>query len=909
MASGGDPGGLPHQDLPRLEQCEYTAESRGPQSVTGRSISHYELIEKVGEGGMGIVYKARDTQLDRLVAIKVLPADKVANADRKLRFVQEAKAASALNHPNIVIIHEIGSEDGADFIVMELIAGRTLDRLIPRGGLKTAEVLKYAIPVADALARAHAAGIVHRDLKPGNIMIGDDGQVKLLDFGLAKLSGLHDASDAELTRRESPETEEGRILGTVCYMSPEQAEARRVDARSDIFSFGSVLYEMATGKRAFMGNSKISTLASILQGDPRPAAELHAGVPRELEKIIQRCLRKDPVWRFQSAADLKISLCDVQREMESGVAETAPHAPPQGRTRLWVAALALGLAVGAAIAWWLASGREGRTAAYGPIKPLTTYSGLEYEPALSPDGKQVAFSWNGETKDNLHIYVRLVEGGAALRLTADPAPDHAPAWSPDGSRLAFARDNAIYLIPSLGGVERKLVQFPRGRVSISPLSWSPDGRFVAFSGTQDSSAPSIWIVSTESAELHRSSTPPKGYLSDISPAFSPDGRTLAFVRARDTYSRAVILLDINRDGTTQGGLREATSYERTLQDLAWQADGRSLILTVGQSMEHYGLWRLTLAGALQPLGVESDDVRWPSVSRSGNRLAYEKRRTDLNIYRMDGPGPDGGPQPYDQCHVAMVADSTAIDREPMFSPDGRRFVFNSNRSGFNEIHVAGFGGANQVALTAMGPTAMGSPRWSPDGQTVVFDRYQDGHSMIYAVSADGGKPRRMTNDPASDIRPSFSRDGNWIYFSSNRTGRHEIWKIPSAGGPAQQVTRNSGNEPFESSDGKLLYYTSTQGLWSVPVGGGDATLVLPEASFPLYAVAGRSIYYGILDPPSIWVLRTDTGRKFEYVRFPKNAILFAGGGTAFTVSGDERTILYSQTDRQESDLMLVENFK
>lgn len=346
-----------------------------------------------------------------------------------------------------------------------------------------------------------------------------------------------------------------------------------------------------------------------------------------------------------------------------------------------------------------------------------------------------------------------------------------------------------------------------------------------------------------------------------------------------------------------------------LEDLTWQADGRGLVLTAKQGLEHYGLWRLTLAGALEPVSIDSETVRWPSVSRTGNRLAYEKRRMDLNIYRMDGPGPRGGPRFYDQCHVAKVVDSTAIDREPMLSPDGRRFLFNSDRSGSIEIHLADVGGANQVALTALGPTAMGSPRWSPDGQTVVFDRYENGHSMIYAVNAEGGKPRRMTNDAFSDIRPSFSRDGKWIYFSSNRTGRNEIWKIPSGGGEAQQLTRNFGSEPFESTDGKQLYYTNNQGLWSVPVEGGDPKLVLPEASFPLYAVARNSIYYGIRNPQSIWIWRTDTGRKFEYVRFPKESELFGGGGTAFTVSADESTILYSQTDRQESDLMLVESFK
>jgi Tol biopolymer transport system component len=670
-----------------------------------------------------------------------------------------------------------------------------------------------------------------------------------------------------------------------------------------------VLYEMATGKRAFMGNSKISTLAAILQGDPRPATEIHSGMPRELEKIIQHCLRKDPAWRYQSAADLKISLCDLQREMESGVSEAAGLAPPQDRARLWAAALALGLTLGASSAWWFDSRGARHTPVYGPIKPLTTYSGLEYQPALSPDGNQVAFSWDGDNKKNFNIYVRLVAGGAAVRLTTDPAPDHAPAWSPDGSRLAFLRNNAIYLIPALGGVERRLVQFPGGRLYVSPLSWSPDGRFLAFSGTEDTTAESVWIVSTESGEYHRASTPPNGYYYDISPAFSPDGRTIAFIRARDTYSRAVILQHMNRDGTTQGSHREVTGYDGTFEELTWQADGRSLILIIRLGLERYGLWRLPLGGVLQPLGIDSDAVRWPSVSRTGNRLAYEKRRTDLNIYRIDGPGPDGGPRAYDHCHPTVVIDSTAIDREPMLSPDGRRLVFNSDRSGFNEIHIADAGGANQVALTALGPTSMGSPRWSPDGQTVVFDRYEDGHSMIYAVNADGGKPRRVTNDASSDIRPSFSRDGRWIYFSSNRTGRDEIWKIPSGGGAAQQVTRNAGNEPFESTDGQLLYYTNSQGLWSLPSGRGDPRLVLPEASFPLYAVAGHSIYYGVRNPPSIWVWRIGgAGRKFEYVRFPKEAV-FPGGGTALTVSADERTILYTQTDRQESDLMLVENFK
>jgi eukaryotic-like serine/threonine-protein kinase len=884
--------------------------------MIGRTIAHYQIIEKLGEGGMGVVYKARDTQLDRLVAIKVLQADKISSPDRKLRFVQEAKAASALNHPNIVTIYDIGTEDGADYIVMEFVEGRTLDHLIPRGGLKLAKLLKYAIPMADGMARAHAAGIVHRDLKPGNIMIaepedGQPGGVKLLDFGLAKLSDLHDTSDSELTR-PAPETEEGSILGTVSYMSPEQAEARKVDARADIFSFGAVLYEMATGQRAFLGRSKIATLAAILQGGPKPLAEIRPELPREFCRIVERCLRKDPAWRYQSAADLKISLSDLLREIESGVpAAAAPAAPPRRAWR-WIAALLIGLAAGAAGTWWWAGRSRVETAAWGPVKPLTSYAGLEYEPALSPDGKQIAFAWDGDHHDNFDIYVRLVGGDPSLRLTTDPAPDHSPAWSPDGSRLAFLRGNAVYLISALGGVERQLVQFQGGRIYVntterSSLAWSPDGRFLAFSGSRDDGPAAIWIASSESGEAQRASTAPRGYFSDSSPAFSPDGRTLAFIRARDTYSRAVVLQEMNPDGTAHGRARETTNYDRPIQELAWQPDGRGLILSIREGGEHSGLFRLNLSGGLQPLGIDNGMLRWPSLSRWGHRLAYEKRHMDTNIYHLDGPGPDGGPRPYDQCHVGLVVDSTALDREPMLSPDGLHMVFNSDRWGTYEIHSANADGSNQAALTQMGLTALGSPRWSPDGQTVVFDRYENGHSSIYTIPAGGGQPSRVTSGEFRDIRPSFSHDGKWIYFGSNRGGRLEIWKVPVAGGEPQQVTQNEGSEPFEAPDGALLYYTNDHGLWSIPVAGGDPKLVLPDAGRYRYALAGSSIYY-FPNAQSLLVMRTGTGVKFEYVRFPTEVEDF-GAGTLFTVSADERTILFAQTDRQESDLKLVENFK
>jgi serine/threonine protein kinase/tetratricopeptide (TPR) repeat protein len=320
--------------------------------MIGRTISHYEVIEKLGEGGMGVVYKARDSHLKRFVALKVLPPEKVADPERKHRFVQEARSASALNHPNIVTVYDIDQSDGIDFIAMEYVEGKTLDELIGRKGLKLSEALKYAVQIADALAKAHAAGIVHRDLKPGNVMVTAEGRVKVLDFGLAKLTEAAPESQDSTTQLEHPATESGMIVGTVAYMSPEQAEGKKVDARSDIFSFGSLLYEMLTGRRPFRRDSPALTLAAILHLEPPP---LPSGIPSELERIIARCLRKDPARRFQTMADLKVTLEELKEDSDSGKLAGVP-APARPRNHRFLrptlaAAAVLVLAAGSVFLW------------------------------------------------------------------------------------------------------------------------------------------------------------------------------------------------------------------------------------------------------------------------------------------------------------------------------------------------------------------------------------------------------------------------------------------------------------------------------------------------------------------------------------------------------------------------------
>lgn len=491
---------------------------------------------------MGVVWKARDTRLERFVALKLLPPSKTSDPARRQRFVQEARAVSALNHPRIVTIYDIDRENDSDFIAMEFVPGRTLDQLIPAKGLRVSEALKYAIQIADALAAAHAAGIVHRDLKPANVMVTEKGDVKVLDFGLAKLleenAGISEEERTRTIAAGQLKTEDGTILGTADYMSPEQAEGKKVDARSDIFSFGSLLYEMLTGRRAFQGDSKMATLAAILNRDPEPLEKLNPALPRELVRVVQRCLRKDPDRRARSMADLKLSLEEIREDSDSGLStmqsgESQAASKKRNRWPLLTAALVLLLAMGGA-AFWLRRGMAKTTETALKAVPLTSFPGYESRPTFSPDGGQVAFSWSGDKGDNYDIYVQLIGSGRPLRLTTDPAVDISPSWSPDGRSIAFLRiDSAgsptVMLVPALGGAERELGQLGSGFSTLgiglkSTIGgWSPDGRWLLVS-TRDA-AKGLFLLSVETGEMRRLTSVP-ALLADVDGSFAPMGRPL-----------------------------------------------------------------------------------------------------------------------------------------------------------------------------------------------------------------------------------------------------------------------------------------------------------------------------------------------------------------------------------------------
>jgi serine/threonine protein kinase/dipeptidyl aminopeptidase/acylaminoacyl peptidase len=882
-----------------------------------RAVSHYDILEKLGEGGMGIVWKARDTRLDRLVAIKFLPPEKIADPDRKRRFMQEARAASALNHPHIIAVHDIDQADGADFIVMEYVSGKTLEQLIPSKGMKTGDAVRYAIQIADALAAAHNAGIVHRDLKPANVMVSDAGRVKVLDFGLAKLQDGTSAGDDENTRTlaQAVKTEEGVIAGSACYMSPEQAEGRKVDARSDIFSFGSVLYEMLSGRRAFRGDSRVATLAAVLRAEPEPLEKLADSAPRELVRLVQRCLRKDPEDRAQSMADLRNALKEIKQESESGLVAGAPAngGPRQGKWRWIAAGFGVVAVAGGGAYYLLAPGRSAPPAALQATM-LTSYPGVESQPSFSPDGSQVAFVWSGAKQDNYDIYVKLLGPGRPLRLTTDPGADYGPAWSPDGRWIAFRRARSLFVIPPIGGTEREVAQglpFPAPASTgfllanglLPGVSWSPDGRWLVAGMYARANGPlGLYLVSVETGERRRLTTPPEFGPGDLSGEISPDGRTLAFTRILNNGDTAltdssVYTLALGNDYSPRGEPRRIVPGGSLVSGLAWTADSKEIVFSWYKRGAFPSLWSVGASGTQPPVKLAvGDDGVSPAISRQGRLLAYERAvGANFNIWRIDVGDPAQPSTP--------LIDSTRPDVSPKYSPDGSKIAFMSERSGIAAIWVCDADGENAVQLTDSGQS--GSPQWSPDGQRIVFDRVTDGKWQVFTMSARGGPLQQLTWGASGHSRPSWSHDGKWIYAA----GGGGIQKIPAGGGQPVQLVSDGGTNPEESVDGKTIYYENQGRIWQVRADGSGGPVAIKDASTSVFAgglglaVVRDGIYYATT-AHELRFFSFARGHSREIFKLEKPVNL------GVSVSPDQKWLLFSQEDAEATgDLMLVDPFR
>jgi serine/threonine protein kinase len=799
----------------------------------GTHLGPYEIIAPLGAGGMGEVYRARDTRLDRTVAIKILSSHLSGDATLRQRFDREAKAISSLNHPHICVLHDVGHQGDTDFLVMEYLEGETLAARLEKGPLPLEQVLRYAAEIADALDRAHRQGVVHRDLKPGNIMLTKSG-AKLLDFGLAKatLPLSEGATLAAAATRTTPVTQQGTIVGTFQYMSPEQVEGNQLDGRSDIFSFGAVLYEMLTGKRAFEGKSQLSVASAILEKEPPPLSSVMPLTPPALDRVVRTCLAKTPDERFQSAHDLKLQLEWIR---EAGSQAGAPALTPTGRSgRPAIATLLLGagcvllLAALAALYFFHRAPSQAGLMRLTIAVPEKTLMG--YSLAISPNGKSVVFEASSEGKDSL--WIRPLDSLKAHALNGTEGGT-LPFWSPDSAAIGFFTEGKLKKIEVASGAVQVLCSASDARggtwnqggtILFSPDSVSPLFQVSAGGG---SATPLTKIDSS------------LGEISHRWPVFLPDGRHfLFFTRTTGKESEPVYVGSLDSPERTR--LLESSS------GVAYAPPGFLLFLR-GRTLftQPFDAGKLRLAGEPMPLaeGVEPVGNIGPSsyapFSVSGNGILIYRTTSNQSMQmawfdrhgkslgNLGGPGqydelalsPDGKRIAFENTDIWLLELSSGAltrftfgavsDASAVWSPDGSRIVYSSNRNGIYDLYWRPSSGAANEELLLKSDFLKTPDDWSRDGKYLIYEEVNpktDKDLWILPMSGDR-KPRPFLVTPAQEGHAAISPDGRWIAYASNETGRFEIYvqSFPTPGGK-WQISTEGGDQPQWRRDGKELFF-------------------------------------------------------------------------------------------------------
>ena len=829
--------------------------------TAGTKLGPYEIQSPLGAGGMGEVYRARDTRLDRVVAVKVLASHLSSSPELKQRMEREARAISSLNHPHICQLYDIGSHNGTDFLVMEFLEGETLAEKLRNGALPLAEVFRIGIDIAEALAVAHRSGIVHRDLKPGNIMLTAGG-AKLMDFGLAKPLGVQSAASGSGTAPPSftavatlsgpsplsPLTTAGSIVGTIQYMAPEQIEGKEADARSDIFAFGAVLYEMIAGKRPFSGKSQISMASSILESDPAPISGIKPNTPAAFEHVVTTCLQKNPEERYQSAQDIKLELQWIAADRPAPAVATSSELAKKKERIGWIAALVATIVLTAATVMLFyhpaQTARSIRAVIDPPEKRTFNLTGDSAgPPVLSPDGLSVAFATTG-ADGRTSLWVRPTNTVGAREL---PATDGAtfPFWSPDNRSLGFFADGKLKTIDLEGGSTQIVCDVPLGRGG----AWGPSGE-ILFSPAP--TAPLMRVSASGGTPVPITKLETTLHTSHRWPVFLPDGKHFLYIALHHDASKSGnnTLYYASLDG------RENRPLFRS-QTNAVYASGFLLFGRGDQLMaQPFNPSSGTLSGEAQNVakGVMNDASTWhmdASASNDGLLVFGSGASGDLELVWMDRSG-----------KISTIADKLPDLQSAVLSPQGDRVALQMN-AGQTDIWVFDLTRGVRTRLT-FGPVGNVSPLWSPDGKWIAYSSAQNGHFAICRKPADGSGAEEtlftVTDQPGlhdwsrdgkyllyslpvpggpfrqifalpldGERKPSLvveggtfgklSPDGRWLSYYSAESGMPQVYVVPFGGGQGKwQVSANGGTLPRWSSDGKELYYMdATYNLFAVPV--------------------------------------------------------------------------------------------
>lgn len=775
--------------------------------MIGQKISHYRILERLGGGGMGEVFKAEDQRLERPVAVKFLPPELRRDPVAKERFVQEAKAASALDHQNICTIHDIGeTEDGRLFLAMAFYEGETLRKRLDAGPLPIDEALGIAEQVAEGLAEAHERGIVHRDVKPANLMLPRDGVVKIVDFGLARLAG-----GPGLTRT-------GMSVGTPAYMSPEQARSETVDHRTDLWSLGIVLYEMLTGRRPFQGSSEGEILHSVLYADPDSLSTHRSGAAPTIQRLVDELLARDLGQRLSTAREALDRIRSAREEtgeLSEAPTRTRPAVaePKPVRHGLAVRAVFVGVGVGTLLTVILGTiylGSGGPPPAPLPVQPLTTFVGTEWTGSWSPDGSQIAFVHTDNGAADLSV---MSLGGGERRLVAGgPHDDLTPRWSPDGTKIAFLSDRGqgleVFWVPATGGPERRIAttDIPfleqwSGIYALGAMPWSPDGRELVFSRRQATGEVALQRIDIATGEARQLTDPPKDS-SDLYGAWSPDGQWIAFTR---------------------------------------------------HGPDHVGLWRIpTEGGEPEPVLVDEHSNRGPSWSPGGRRLVFFSDRSgQYNLWEI----PSGGGRP------RQLTAGAGRDYLPVVS-DGDRVLFTrwGHQTDLYWLDLTGSGDKHERLTFNTGENY--AARLGPDGERIAYHSDRSGNYEIWLQDRTDGEERALTDDPARDIMPDWSPSGEELVFLSNRGGPFQVWamnadgtsvrrlsdkRVPLTGDYAEMVTFGG---PRWSPDGETIGFVapgeSGWTVWSLDPRGGEPRPSQLEhvLRFDWYLDSRRVVYLG-----------------------------------------------------------------